>query len=334
MRVRYTHRSFCNASFLLVIALAMPLTASQADWFDDERTLMGTSVRVQLWADNALQARAAISAALAEIARIDAAMSVYQADSEVSQLNVHAARAPVRVSAELFALIERSKHLFELTGGAFDITYAAAGVLYDFRRAQRPDDSSLRGALASVGSQRLELNAALQSVFFSQPGVRIDLGGIAKGYAVERAASVLQRRGIRHALVTAGGDSRFLGDRNGRPWRIGIRDPRDARRSAAVLALAGEAISTSGDYERFFVEDGIRYHHILDPTTGRSPEAVTSVSVIGPDATISDALATGLFVLGVTKGTKVLENFPAYDAVFIDRQGVLHFSKQITRLSE
>ncbi|MDH3713822.1 MAG: FAD:protein FMN transferase [Gammaproteobacteria bacterium] len=309
-------------------------TALRAEWFNDERTLMGTQVRIELWADNALQARPAISAALAEIARIDAAMSVYRDDSEVSQLNQHAAKAPVRISAELFELLERAIGVFELTEGAFDITYAAAGVLYDFRDAQRPDEQALGQALQSVGSQRLLLDHGSRSVFFSQPGVRIDLGGIAKGYAVERATAALQRRGIHHALITAGGDSRFLGDRRGRPWRIGIRDPRNLERSAALLSIADEAISTSGDYERFFVEDGIRYHHILDPTTGRSSQAVTSVSVIGPDATITDALATGLFVLGVTKGKNTLKKFPAYDAIFIDRQGSLHVSKNVSKLSD
>jgi thiamine biosynthesis lipoprotein len=309
-------------------------SASHADWFRDERTLMGTQVRVELWADNALRARPAISAALAEIARIDAAMSVYRDDSELSQLNLHAAKAPVRVSAELFELLERAIDMFELTDGAFDVTYAAAGVLYDFRNARRPDAESLGEALQNVGSHRLLLDQDSRSVFFSQPGVRIDLGGIAKGYAVERAAAALQRRGVRHALITAGGDSRFLGDREGRPWRIGIRDPRNAERNAAVLSLADEAISTSGDYERFFMEDGIRYHHILDPATGHSSQAVTSVSVIGPDATITDALATGLFVLGVTKGRIILKNFPAYDAIFVDRQGTLHFSKNVSKVSD
>ncbi|MDH3450984.1 MAG: FAD:protein FMN transferase [Gammaproteobacteria bacterium] len=308
--------------------------ALQADWFSDERALMGTQVRVELWADNARQARPAISAALAEIARIDAAMSVYREDSEVSRINRDAAQAPVAVSAELYELLERAVGMFELTGGAFDVTYAAAGVLYDFRNARRPDDKVLAEALRSVSSQLMVLDRGERTVQFVKPGVRIDLGGIAKGYAVERATAALQRRGIQHALVSAGGDARFLGDRKGRSWRVAIRDPRNTERSAAVLSLHDEAISTSGDYERFFIEDGIRYHHILDPATGRSSDAVTSVSVIGPDATISDALATGLFVLGVTKGQTILKYFPAYDAVFIDRQGNLHFSKNISTLSE
>ena len=329
MNVVVQRRLACT---LLLTGFTIP-TLPHADWFSDERSLMGTRVRVELWAENALQARPALGAAFAEIARVEAAMSTYREDSEVSQLNLHAAKAPVKISGELFGLLERAKRLFEMTDGAFDITYAAAGSLYDYRNARRPDAATLRRAVSSIGSQRLVLDSAARTVFFDGAEVRIDLGGIAKGYAVERAATALAHRGIRHALLSAGGDSRFLGDRRGRPWQIGIRDPRDQHRSAAVLALTDEAISTSGDYQRFFVEHGIRYHHILDPSTGLSADHVMSVSVIGPDATISDALATGLFVLGVTKGLQALQNFPDYDAVFVDRQGTLHFSKNVSKVS-
>jgi thiamine biosynthesis lipoprotein len=163
-------------------------------------------------------------------------------------------------------------------------------------------------------------------VRFERPGMRIDLGGFAKGYAVDNAAAILAARGVRHAAVAAGGDSRVLGDRAGRPWTVGIRDPRRQGEVVALLPLEDAAVSTSGDYERYFDDGDERCHHLIDPRTGRSPQSIHSVTVVAPDGLTSEALSKTVFVLGVERGLAIVESLPDVDAVVVDAAGTLHYS--------
>ncbi len=181
--------------------------------------------------------------------------------------------------------------------------------------------------MASIGIGHVVLDHEQNTVRFTREGVRIDLGGIAKGHAVESAVSLLRGRGIEHAIVTAGGDSRVLGDHRGRPWAVGIRDPRQKNGIAARMPVQEEAISTSGDYERFFEADGVRYHHIIEPASGDSARAVRSVTVIGPDAIMTDALSTGVFVLGKQRGLELIDSLDEFEAIVIDQHGEMHFSR-------
>ena len=178
-----------------------------------------------------------------------------------------------------------------------------------------------------IDYRNIILDEKAGTVRFSKKGVLIDLGGIAKGYAVDRSIELLEDMGIAHALVTAGGDSRMIGDRWGRPWTIGVRDPRQADKVVGKIPLLDVALSTSGDYERFFVEDGVRYHHIIDPLSGDSARELQSVTVIGPDATTTDALSTSVFVLGLADGLELINRLPDIDAIVVDRSGSLHYSK-------
>ena len=171
------------------------------------------------------------------------------------------------------------------------------------------------------------LDRARQTIFFKRQGVRINLGGIAKGYVVERAAAMLRARGVEHALLNAGGDTRVIGDRRGQPWIVGIRHPRVADEVVTRLPLVDEAISTSGDYERFFEENGRRYHHIINPATGRPTEGILTVTVIGPDGTLTDGLDTAIFVLGVEKGLELIEAYPEYETIIVDATGKVSYSK-------
>jgi thiamine biosynthesis lipoprotein len=256
-------------------------------------------------------------------------MSPYKAESELSRINREAFERPVRISEEMFRLLVRAQEFASLSAGAFDITYAAVGRLYDYRAGVRPDDAALEAARAAVGWQHVELATCAQTVRFGKPGMCIDLGGFAKGHAVDNAITLLQRLGIRHAYVAAGGDSRVLGTRAGRPWTVAIRDPRRPAEVAAVLPLEDTAISTSGDYERYFEEPGpggetVRHHHLIDPATGRSPRGVTSVTILAPDGLTAEALGKAVFVLGPQRGLELLETIPGVDAVIIDWRGVLH----------
>jgi FAD:protein FMN transferase len=320
------------SGFRQIARIAADLAGGRSDapspggWISREEAIMGTSVRVEIWSDEPAQGHAAIEAVMNEMRRIDAAMSPYKPHSELSRINREAVRGDVLVSRELFDLLSRSVAFSELSGGAFDITFASVGHLYDYRLKTKPSDEVLRRAHEAVGYRKLVLDPRALTVRFAHAGTRIDLGGFAKGYAVDRGAAMLRSFGILHAVVTAGGDSRLLGDRRGRPWSIGIRDPRDERRMVAVLPLQDVSLSTSGDYERYFEVDGERHHHLIDPKTGRSPSALRSVTVVADDGLTSEALSKCVFVMGVREGLELVESQRGADAVLVDAAGTLHFS--------
>ena len=295
-------------------------------WMSREEAIMGTAVSVELWSDDRAAGTAAIAAVMDEMHRIDHAMSPFKPKSELSIINRDAAAMPVRISDEMFKLLARAVEFSELSGGAFDITYASVGHLYDYRQRIKPTDEALAKARAAVGYRHLILDPGSRSVRFAREGVLIDLGGFAKGHAVDNAAAILKRRGIRHAIVSAGGDSRVIGDRRGRPWTVGVRHPRRAGEVVALLPLEDVAISTSGDYERFFEQDGVRCHHVIDPRTGKSPSSVRSVTILAEDGLTTEALAKTVFVLGTEKGMRLIESLGQVDAVVVDAEGVLHYS--------
>jgi thiamine biosynthesis lipoprotein len=299
---------------------------AHGQWSSREEAIMGTAVRVELWSDDRAAGDAAIDAVMDEMHRIDAAMSPFKPRSELSRINRDAALAPVSISAEMAYLIARSIEFSDLCGGAFDITYASVGHLYDYRERIKPSSEALASACAAVGYKNLILDRKARTVRFAREGVRIDLGGFAKGHAVDNAAAILRRRGIRHAIVSAGGDSRVVGDRRGRPWTIGVRDPRRSGEVVAVLPLEDVAISTSGDYERYFEQDGVRCHHVIDPKTGTSPSSVHSVTILAEDGLTTEALSKSVFVMGLAKGMRLIESLPGVDAVVVDAAGVLHYS--------
>lgn len=318
----------CSVPVLLVALLAcLVVVPARAEWRQREEAIMGTRIAVELWHDDPAQAEAAIDAVMADMHRIDDLMSHYKPESELSQVNAHAAEHPVRVAPELFSLIRRALEISELSGGAFDITYASVGYLYDYRAHIHPSDEQIARALPAVNWHHVLLDPATSSIRYSQPGVRIDLGGIAKGYAVEHAVALLKARGIAHALVTAGGDTRILGDRRGRPWIVGIRHPDDKDRVVLRMPLEDTAISTSGDYERYFDEDGRRYHHIIDPKTGKSAGAVRSVTIIGPDGTTTDGLTKCVWILGPERGLALIDRLPEYETVIVTKEGKVLYSR-------
>ena len=298
-----------------------------AGWRKREEAIMGTAIAVELWSETATEGEAAIAAVMAEMHRIDRTMSPHKDDSELTRINRGAGAAPVRLSDEMTSLLTRAESFARLTGGAFDITYAAVGQLYDYRAGTRPSPEALARAVRAVGWRFLALDRGARTMRFIRPGMRIDLGGFAKGYAVDNAARILRAHGIRHAMVSAGGDSRVIGDKRGRPWTIGVRDPRGGPADVvAVLPLEDVSISTSGDYERFFDAGGERFHHLIDPATGRSPANVRSVTVLAEDGLTSEALSKAVFVLGTARGLALIDSFPGVDAIVVDAAGALHYS--------
>ncbi len=287
---------------------------------------MGTRIAVELWHDDAAKGEAAIDAVMAEMHRIDELMSHYKPGSQISQINAQAAGKPVVVDEELFELLETAIHFSEITEGAFDITYASVGYLYDYRQHLKPTEQQIRTALPGVNYRHLHLDAAKRSVRFERAGMRIDLGGIGKGYAVDRGIAILQARGVLHAEVTAGGDTRIIGDHLGRPWIVAIRHPDDKTKVVTRIPLVDTAMSTSGDYERYFDEGGQRYHHIIDPRTGHSASKVRSATILGPTATETDGLSKTAFVLGPEKALEIINRLPGFDAVFVTPDGKVLYS--------
>jgi thiamine biosynthesis lipoprotein len=316
-------RAFFHSAILTVLlCAALPAHAEWVRRVTDG--IMGTRITVELWVDDAAKGNQAIDAVLDEMRHIDETMSTYKPTSEVSQVNARAADGPMHISKELFDLLTAARQYSEITDGAFDITYASVGYLYDFRKHVRPDEAQIAQALPAINYRHVILDPVNQTVKFSQKGVRIDLGGIAKGYSVDCGIDVLKGLGYTRAYVGAGGDSRIIGDRFGKPWMVGIRDPMKGEGNViARIPLVDAAISTSGDYERFFEEKGVRYHHIIDPHTGHSASKVRSATVIGPYATRTDGLSKTAFVLGPEKALEIYNRLKDIDAIIVELDGTV-----------
>ena len=311
---------------VVLVAITIISRPSLAEWIGEAQGHMGTEVSVYLWHDDPEVGQQAVNAIFSEVVRLDQLMSTYIEDSRMSEINRDAAERPVAAGDELFRLILRSLDISVLTHGAFDITYDSVGQHYDFREGKRPDEDVIAEEVQRIDYRLVETDRDTGTINFLRPGVRINLGGIAKGYAVERGIEVARRYGVRNARVTAGGDTRLLGDRLGQPWKIGIQNPRNEEEVAVTIPLENEAISTSGDYERFFIEDGERYHHIMVPSTGTPAGEVHSATIIGPDAVLTDALSTSVFVMGVDRGLRLISALPDYEGIVIDANGEMFYS--------
>ncbi|MCP4411875.1 MAG: FAD:protein FMN transferase [Gammaproteobacteria bacterium] len=318
--------------YLLFVVFFCKNQALLAQWVDHDFPIMGTKVTIRFWLDDMEKVNLAKEAVIAEMHRINNTMSPFIPDSLLSTINTSAADAPLNISDELFELIERSIKISDMTKGAFDITFSSVGYLYDYRLKQKPSSLQLEKVLPLINYQSIILDKNNNSIFFSQSGVKIDLGGIAKGLAVDNCINILKDYGVKDASVTAGGDTFVLGDNNGKMWQIGIRHPRAESKLISILPLADTAVSTSGDYERFFIEDGKRYHHILNPKTGKSVSSVQSVTIIADNSTLADALSTSVFVLGVKQGLQLVESLNNVSAIIVDNKGKMFYSADLAEL--
>ena len=313
----------------LLVLLLCTASLSRAEWLTETRPMMGTEIRVELWSQDPAQGRVAQQAVFDEFRRLDEMMNPWNEQSLLSAVNRRASEGAVSVTPELIEVVQRSLHFSRLSQGAFDISFAAAGRHYDFREGVAPSPGELAKASAAIDYRQLSVDVPASTITFGHKGMSLDLGGIAKGYAVDRGIQILIQAGVESAVVSAGGDSHILGNLGDRPRMIGIRHPRKEGEYIAVIPLADTAISTSGDYERFFDRDGVRFHHIIDPATGDSARKVRSASVIAANAIDTDALSTTVFVLGVEKGLALVNGLPGVDAIIVDGEGKLHYSREL-----
>lgn len=318
----------CLLAFYLISLSIFSLNVN-AEWHNASQDIMGTRVSVELWHDDKREAERLMQSVMADMRNVEADMSPYIVSSYVFQLNDVAAKNAVVVSEELFGLIETALYYSELSGGAFDISFSSVGRFYDYRQEKAPATEKIDKNLSAIDYRLIKLNKAHRSIRFLHPELKVDLGGIAKGYAVDRAIDILSAANVSSAIVSAGGDSRILGDRKGTPWMIGIQHPRKEQDYAIKIPLSNTAISTSGDYERFFLDEdtGQRVHHIINPSTGKSASSVQSVSILAPRSVDSDALSTTVFVLGIKRGLKLVNESKDIDAIIIDAAGKLHYSE-------
>ena len=283
------------------------------------RPLLGTIVTVTITGDSA-DTPGDFNAAFTAIEQVQKAFNPNDPGSEVSNINKTAYLRPVRVSGEVYSLIARSLEVSEKTGGAFDITFASAGRLWDFSKDKfaPPDNRTVQKLLPLISYKNILLDEKTGSVRILRKGTKIGLGGIAKGYAVSRAAAALRTRKVKGAIVACAGDIQVIGNNSGKPWKAGIKDPRGDSIIGAIEMTDGEAVSTSGDYERFRIVNGKRYHHIIDPSTGYpSNSGLISVSVFRHDPVLSDEYSTSFFVSGLEKTKKILTSMNGLSVVMV-----------------
>jgi FAD:protein FMN transferase len=314
--------------YLLIILMLLSKPAV-AKWYNHVFSVMGTQAKVEFEWNDESQAQSLIKQVVAEMNRIDLLMSPYKETSELSSVNRQAFKGPLVISQELFTLLERSIHFSKLTSGAFDISFSSVGYLYDYRKQLKPTRSQIKALRTAINYNNIILDKDNLTVRFTDKRVRIDLGGIAKGHSVDTSIALLRKAGVKNAYINAGGDSRLIGNKNDRLWYIGVRHPRDDKKLLVNLPLDEVSLSTSGDYERFFIKDGVRYHHIIDPKTGESAKGMQSATILAGDSTTADALSTSIFVLGVTKGMALVNSLEDVSAIVVANNGKMFISKDL-----
>lgn len=334
---------FSRATLAIAVAMSVALgvmcaTASAAPAkLSYTGKAMGTFVTVWFWTDKEEAAAKAAESVFNEMKRLDATMTTWTDTSEVSKVNAAAGVKPVAVGPETFAVVERALDIAKKSNGIFDISFGAFKGVWKF-------DEDIDGSLptAEVVKERLKLvnykdiviDKKKRTVFLKRKGMFINLGGIAKGYAVDRCASLLRKAGFKDFMVQAGGDMYVAGKKGSDPWVVGIRDPRGERDEMfAMMPIENHSFSTSGDYERGFVKDGTRYHHILDPRTGYPAKASRSVTIRTKDAFSADAWSKVMFILGPTEGLALIKKYKLadFEVVWVDADNKLTLTPVIEK---
>jgi len=321
---------YIGPALVIAAAILLPGPAAADNKITRLGQAMGTNISLTIWGDDEAKAARAAQEVFREFDRVDRIMSSWLGTSDVSLINAAAGGEPVTVGDEVFAVIERALAMSKSTNGAFDITVGAFRGLWKFDEDIEPtipSDEQIRERLRLVAWKGVLLDGKRKTVRLKHKGMRITLGGIAKGYALDRAVAKLHELDVPDFILQAGGDLYVSGAKGAQPWVVGIRDPRGDRQTPfASAAIRDHTFSTSGDYERGFVKDGVRYHHILDPKTGRPTRLCRSVTVMAKDALTADAWSTSLFVLGVAKGMALVEKTKGIEAVFVDADNKVHIS--------
>jgi thiamine biosynthesis lipoprotein len=296
---------------------------------------MGTEVTVTVVARSGQDGAAAIDAAMAEIKRFDAMMSLYKDTSDITRVNLAAGKHPVTVSPEMIEVVEAAERVSKLSGGVFDVTIGPLVVLWQMRLKENrvPTEAEIALARSRVGYKNIVIDKRASTLFLKKTGMIMDLGGM-KGYIADRARDIIKKRGINDAVLALAGDIWVLGHRpDGTPWRIGVQHPREHDKTLTVLELSDKYISTSGDYERFVIRENKRYHHIIDPRTGRPSKGVISATLIGDEGALIDPLTKVPFIVGTEEGIRIVKKLGAA-ALIVDDEGRVSMTGGIKGLQE
>lgn len=309
------------------------LSASAVPLVSRSHHAMGTQIAVSVYTDDETRALEAMHAVFVEFDRLERLMSVWVESSDIAKINREGAKHPVVVEDEVFDVLVRARAFSEATGGKFDVSFGALSGLWRFDHDQDnrvPGAEAIKARLPLIDYRRIILDPVQHTVALGREGMRLHLGGVAKGYAVDRAVALMRNAGLSDFMIQAGGDMYASGRRGDRPWRVGVRDPRGDRTSYFAWAEVTDAtFSTSGDYERFFIVDNKRYHHIIDPETGEPARLCRSVTVLAPSAIDADALSTSIFLLGPERGLQLLEKFEGAGAVIVDQENKVTVSPRL-----
>ncbi|TRZ43625.1 FAD:protein FMN transferase [Robertkochia solimangrovi] len=294
--------------------------------------LMGSRFDITVVAADETAGNGYIDDAVSEITRIERLISSWDPDSQTSKINANAGIQPVKVDHELFMLIKRAIGISELTDGAFDISYAAMDKIWHFDGTMKtmPPDSLVKASVSRVGYQKIILDDKASTVFLREKGMKIGFGAIGKGYAADKAKTLLMDKGVTAGIINASGDMNTWGTQTtGEPWKVAITNPMDKHKAFALLPIDNKAVVTSGNYEKYVIFNGKRYTHIIDPRSGYPASGIISATVFAPKAELADALATSVFVMGKDIGLDRINQLPGVECILIDDQGNIFTSTNI-----
>jgi len=318
--------------FILYLLLSFPAIVYPQEKFTRTLKLMGSRFDITVVAGNEQEGSLFIDEAVAEITRIEKLISEWDTLSETSAIIRNAGIQPVKVNKELYGLIERSVKISELTGGAFDISFASMDKIWKFDGTMKklPTDEEVQKSVSKVGYKNIILDPEKYTVFLKNKGMRIGFGAIGKGYSADKAKQLLISMGVKAGIVNASGDLTTWGTQpDGSPWMVGITNPLNKNKVFSWFPMAGNAVVTSGNYEKFVEFNGVKYAHIIDPRTGWPANGLASVSIFAPNAELADALATGVFVMGRETGLDFINQLPNVECVMVDDQGKIFKSDHI-----
>jgi thiamine biosynthesis lipoprotein len=318
-------------SLLIVLAgLVLTTACARQRTVQKSETIMGTEVTITVVARSAADGDAAIDAGMAELRRLDAMMSLYKDTSEITAVNLAAGKHPVKVSPEMIEVVEDAAVISKLSKGVFDLTIGPLVVLWQMRlkEGRIPTDAEIARIKPLVNYRNIVVDKKASTIYLKKAGMIMDFGGM-KGYAADRVAAIFKKRGIANAVIAVAGDIWVLGHRDdGKPWRIGVQHPREHDKVLAVLDLSDKYVSTSGDYERFVIREKKRYHHIIDPRTGKPSKGVISATLVGDKGAFIDPLTKVPFILGPEEGLKIVRKLGA-QAIIVDDRGKVYMTDGI-----
>ncbi len=298
------------------------------------RLAMGSQLRLLAWTTDEASTVAAFDQVFREFDRLESLLSIWKPGSDVVRLNQAAGGAPIAISPDTVTVLEAAAQASEWTGGKFDITFGVYTDIWKFDHDQDntiPDQRAIDARRTLVDARLVQVDRAARTAAIGKAGARIHLGGIGKGYAVDRAAALLRARGLGDFLIQSGGDLYVAGQNGAMPWKLGINDPRGAaNQSFATVEISDGTLSTSGDYERFFIKDGVRYHHLIDPDTGEPARGTRSVTIVTDSAMLADVLSTGAFILGPAAGMALIERLPRVEGVIVSATNQVLVSSGLT----